>query len=164
MFAKPKSIRHAFITDDAFRVISMIAARRGANETGGPLVGYASTDHALVIVDVAGPGPQGICLPNSVTIDGAYATAFCANASHISSGQHHYLGDWHVHNADNAEPSPRDFVALKKLPATNAWGYPTISLILSAKLDYYVCLCRIGRKFTFVECAVLPTSDSCPLE
>ena len=154
--ASLKVIRHAFLTDDALRSIRLIVAKRRTNETGGPMVGYASVDHALVIVDVAGPGPRGFCTPDSVTIDGAYATAFTAKASRESSGQFQYLGDWHVHNGDHAEPSPRDFVALRKLPASNAWGYPTVSLILCAKLDNYVCLCRMGREFSFVECATLP--------
>lgn len=154
LFSRSKTPRHLFVTEEAFAAIASLAGARGTNETGGAAVGYATVDDALVITDVCGPGPRGKCLPYRVTIDGRHASDFCARHADTSSGALQYLGDWHVHSQESAEPSPTDFTALRKLPPLNAWGYPTISLILSASLAGYTCLYR-NRTYSVLECSIL---------
>ncbi len=153
--SSPQTIRHVFLTSAAYGHIVSIVARRGLNETGGPLVGYMSVDHALVITAAGDPGPRGVCRPDRVMIDGRHATAFCAAETARAHGAVRYVGDWHVHNGVDATPSPTDLRALRTLPECNDWGYPTISLILCATLDEYACICRIGRKLGALECSVL---------
>jgi integrative and conjugative element protein (TIGR02256 family) len=153
--SKAKVARHVFLTAGAYDRIAEISARRRENEIGGVLVGYATVDHALVVVDVSGPGPKGVCARHSVTIDGQYATAFCARASESSDSAVQYLGDWHVHTDHTAEPSPVDFAALRKLPKLNAWGYPIFSLVLSASLKSYTCIFRHGMRVATFECSII---------
>jgi integrative and conjugative element protein (TIGR02256 family) len=150
----PQAIRHVFLTETAFARIQVLAARRGINEVGGPLAGYMTTDHALVVTAAAGPGPRGECRPASVLIDGQHATAFCAAQAELSGGLVRYVGDWHIHNGDDARPSPTDLKALKRLPRANEWGYPIVSIILISDLDHYVCIHRQGRGFEAVECSI----------
>lgn len=154
LFPRFKIPRHLFVTEEAFAAITALADARGTNETGGAAVGYATVDDALVITDVCGPGPRGKCSPHRVTIDGRHASAFCVRHADSSNGAVQYLGDWHVHSEESAEPSPTDFVALRKLPRLNAWGYPIISLILSASLAGYTCLYR-NRPSSVLECSIL---------
>lgn len=154
--SKAKAARHVFLTAAAYERIAAICARRGQNETGGVAIGYATVDHALVVTDVSGPGPNGACDRFSVHIDGKHATAYCANAADQSSGAIQYLGDWHVHSDDSAQPSPVDLTALRRLPKLNAWGYPIFSLVLSASLASYTCIFRSGSKVMTFECSILP--------
>ena len=153
--SKAKVARHVFLTAGAYDHIAEISARRRENEIGGVLVGYATIDHALVVTGVSGPGPKGVCARHSVTIDGQYATTFCASAAKSSNGTIQYLGDWHVHTDDIAEPSPVDFAALKKLPKLNAWHYPIFSLVLSASLRSYTCIFRHGMRVSTFECSII---------
>lgn len=152
LFTRSKIPRHLFLTEDAFAAISSFAATRGPNEIGGAAVGYVSTDHALVVTDVCGPGPRGVCTPDRVTIDGRHATAFCDRHYAASQGAIQYLGDWHVHTGESANPSRVDFRAIRKLPRLNAWGYPTISLILNSSLTSYTCLTASGSDLA---CSIL---------
>lgn len=147
----PKAIRHVFLTEYAMTQIGKFAAKRGRNEVGGPMVGYMTVDHALVVTNVAGPGPRGECLPTKVKIDGRFATSFCAEQAALAKGAVRYVGDWHIHSADDANPSSEDWRAIAKLPALNEWGYPVVSLILSADLTFYSCIHRGGA----AECSVL---------
>jgi integrative and conjugative element protein (TIGR02256 family) len=151
---KTKISRHAFLTASAFQRIADICAGRGGNEIGGVLVGYATVDHALVVIDASGPGPRSLCTRHTVRIDGRYATTFCASAAEASNGSVQYLGDWHVHTDDTADPSPVDIAALKKLPKLNAWGYPAFSLILNASLRAYTCIYRRGPQVNTLECSI----------
>lgn len=150
-----KAIRHVFLSDHAFSLVEGLAAKRGRNEVGGPMIGYMTVDHALIITEVTGPGPRGECRPASVLIDGAFATAFCEREAQRSGGQLQYVGDWHIHSGDDATPSPTDFKALRKLPRLNAWGYPVVSLVLSSSLGHYVCLHRKGSGYAAIECSVM---------
>jgi len=155
LFAKIKIPRHVFLTDQAYRRIVDISANRGINETGGPTVGYATVDDALVVTNVSDPGPRGASSPERVTIDGSHATAFCSKETVTSNGCIHYLGDWHIHTEESAQPSLVDYAALKKLPKLNVWGYPIFSLVLSASLENYTCIFRHGRSISTLECSLI---------
>lgn len=153
LLSRRKVPRHLFLTEGALRALTAVTVDRGNNETGGAMVGYATVDDALVVTDVCGPGPRGECSRHRVTIDGRHTSAFCARHVDTSKGAIQYLGDWHVHSEDSAEPSPIDLVALKKLPRSNAWGYPIVSLILSSTLQTYTCLYR-DRPYASLGCSI----------
>lgn len=137
-----KAIRHVFITSAAFLRITLLASMRGDDETGGPMVGYITTDHALVVTNVGGPGLRGRVFPYSVMIDGEHAAVFCAQEQDRSNGLFRFVGDWHVHPSEDVSPSPTDRNALRTLPRHNDWGYPIVSIIFGASLQERNCIHR----------------------
>jgi len=83
-------------------------------ETGGPLIGYAYRDRA-VVTHAFGPGKKAIRTKWSVKIDGEYATEVAYKLQKESDGQLYYLGDWHVHHGGPLVPSLEDKKAARLL-------------------------------------------------
>lgn len=100
-------------------------------ETGGPMVGYTTPDATLVITDITGPGPKGVCKTYSVTIDGEFSQRFCDQAHIDTEGKSDYIGDWHCHPSLSLRPSPDDETAMKLMANTSGLTTNPVSLIYS---------------------------------
>lgn len=110
--------RHVFILSSALDTIRQEVRRTPLlKETGGPLVGYISTDEAVVVTHAAGPGPRGKRGYFSVLIDGRYATQFCNQVEQQSNGRFYYVGDWHCHPGWSLRPSREDVKAMRVMAA-----------------------------------------------
>lgn len=100
-------------------------------EIGGPMVGYLLPDATLVITDLAGPGPRGICRFYSVTIDGEHSKSFCDQAFTESGGLCDYVGDWHCHPSLSLQASQGDIDAMETMANTDGLTQYPVSLIYS---------------------------------
>jgi len=110
--------RHVFILSGALDTIRQEVRRTPfLKETGGPMVGYVSTDEAVVVTHAAGPGPLGKRGYFSVLIDGRYATQFCNRAGQEFNGCFYYVGDWHCHRGWSLKPSHDDLKAMRVMAA-----------------------------------------------
>ena len=107
--------RHVFVLDTCLDVIIAESKKVRFKETGGPLVGYISNDHALVITGATGPGPKAELSRYSVVIDGEFAQKFCDEMYSASSGKLDYVGDWHRHTGWSLEPSKEDVHAMRTM-------------------------------------------------
>ena len=107
--------RHVFVLASVLLVIRREVGRHRWTETGGPLAGYVSEDHALVVTHAAGPGRRGQRNLFSVVIDGADAQAFCDAVYRESGGLFDYVGDWHRHVGWSLNHSRRDTAAMRQV-------------------------------------------------
>jgi integrative and conjugative element protein (TIGR02256 family) len=109
--------RHVFIVRSALATIRKEVRRARFTETGGPLTGYISEDHALVVTHAAGPGPRATLRPFSVVIDGTHAQQFCDKVRRRTGGRLDYVGDWHRHLGWSLKASPDDRDAMRTMAA-----------------------------------------------
>jgi integrative and conjugative element protein (TIGR02256 family) len=93
-------------------VIREEVRRTPKTETGGALVGYLSTEGALVVTHASGPGPRAKLKARSVLIDGKHAQDFCTRLFAESEGQLDYVGDWHRHPGWSLAASEHDLQAM----------------------------------------------------
>lgn len=119
------------IQPSALRKIRQLVKSVWFTETGGPMVGYITPDATLVITDIAGPGPRGVCKIYSVTIDGEHSKQFCDQAYANSGGESDYIGDWHCHPSLSLRPSMDDETAMKLMANTAGLTTTPLSLIYS---------------------------------
>ncbi|WP_425560561.1 Mov34/MPN/PAD-1 family protein [Microbacterium natoriense] len=95
----------------ALRVISTEAmvSLDGA-ETGGILLGSASSDDSEVFVQHAGgPGPDALRAPTRFDRDLHYAQRLADHAWHVDGSQ--WIGEWHTHPTGSMRPSDRDLAS-----------------------------------------------------
>lgn len=109
--------RHAFLQARALDAIRAYVRGTWFRETGGPLVGYVSSDRALVMTHAGGPGPRAELAPFSVLIDGRAAEEFCGRIRRESEGRLDYVGDWHRHLGWSTKPSMMDNEAMRQMAA-----------------------------------------------
>lgn len=132
--------RHVFIVRGVTDTIRQeVRQAPFGKETGGPLVGYISTDGALVVTHAAGPGPKAKLNHWSVTIDGRHAQDFCSRINRESRGRYDYVGDWHRHPGWSLHTSDDDVRAMRTIAA---WEHcpvkHPISLIYRSFREKYV--------------------------
>lgn len=132
--------RHVFIVRSVIDTIRKeVRQTPYGKETGGPLVGYISTDSALVVTHAAGPGPKAKLDYASVTIDGQHAQDYCSRINRESKGLFDYVGDWHRHPGWSLRASDDDARAMRTIAA---WEYcPVkypISLVYRSFREKYV--------------------------
>jgi len=138
------SLKRASIGPSALGKIRALVRSSGTRETGGPMVGFVTDEHELVIADVAGPGQNGKCMPFNVTVDGEHSQRFCDLAYRNSGGKFDFVGDWHCHPSICIRPSEGDRQAMKLLADTPGLVPNPVSLIYSSFL-------RVFRIYEWVE-------------
>lgn len=84
------------------------------NETGGLLLGYWSSDEA-VITDIIGPGPKAVRSTNTFHPDASWQEQELATRYAASGRLHSYLGDWHVHPGGTTTLSRTDRRTLARI-------------------------------------------------
>lgn len=101
------------------------------NETGGVLLGYATTDTA-VVQKIVGPGPHATHSPTAFSPDHAYHEHRIGEEYRKSNGVTTYLGDWHSHPAGSLRLSARDESTLKRIAHFEAARIPRPIMLIIA--------------------------------
>ena len=149
--------RHVFLTASAIQAIQDETRQTVWVETGGAFAGYVSAENALVVTHASGPGPRAIRRPWSITVDGAYTTAYCNQIYDASDGRLDYIGDWHLHLGWSTAYSNGDLDAMRTIAASGACAAPSpVSLIYSRRLDALVVYGYPDGKLTPINASSIP--------
>jgi integrative and conjugative element protein (TIGR02256 family) len=107
------------------------SARRRVVETGGPIFGY-STDDAVVVTRVFGPGPGARHRPTRFSADPAWIEACIDEVFASTDGKESYLGDWHSHPLGGSSPSGSDITAVRSIAADHEVGLDRPTVLIQA--------------------------------
>lgn len=143
----------AWLAQSVLDTMIVEAERADPYETGGILFGYRyTTQNAVVINGIVGPGPKAMHGPFEFEPDYEYQTEQTSLLyENPNTDPAYYLGDWHTHLKEVSRLSLKDRRTLKTI-ATNPEAYAPNPLMLVLKyaghwspVIWELCRKRSGR-------------------
>jgi integrative and conjugative element protein (TIGR02256 family) len=96
---------------------SLVGHTRSApeSETGGILIGRKIDDQTVCVTRASPPGPRALHRRTRFSRDTRFLQHYLDDVHERTDGSEDYIGEWHVHPALDAPPSPIDCRSLFRI-------------------------------------------------
>lgn len=113
---------------------------KGANESGGIILGLVYDDNSVCITKISLPNRFDKATRNSFERDKRAAQVIVDNEFCKSKGKVIYLGEWHTHPEPNPTPSMTDVLMIKKQYRQNEINVDFLILMIQGTESLYLAV------------------------